>query len=480
MSQALFDISIEKVHFYEKNPRSHHDPEAYAALKNSIREIGIKHPVKVIQRPNSEKYILSAGGNSRLKILQELFRETGDKKYSTIPALIEDFETETQLLIQHVVENEQRQEMSFWDKVNAYHALKIELEKLHNKTFSLRELGSIFEKEGVSVNHRLLGEVVFLKKIFGKCSAYADTLQQLSRQKYSDIRSKLNPILETALKRGYAEEEVLGKYAMALSDTFLCLVSREGTDLMSVVDAALTSLMNQLKIDADEVVSVDKAPAKKDKSPAVNQNQALPKAKVDNESTPIEVPFETQKSVVTHAIPETEAHHAGIPFAANLVAENTANTVNNTYSEPLNQVALDPFEAAKTLADLVGLSNALQKNDKMLFGFFIEVPYQLEHEMDFDMNGIFWVLANLTVQYSDLTVNQNPAYLSLPKESLWRKFMINEDAEVIDNVKFIIGEETDSSYFIQNVLTDPQHRLLNPMLNLFSVVRKTKEGADHV
>jgi hypothetical protein len=44
MSQALFDISIEKVHFYEKNPRSHHDPEAYAALKNSIREIGIKHP----------------------------------------------------------------------------------------------------------------------------------------------------------------------------------------------------------------------------------------------------------------------------------------------------------------------------------------------------------------------------------------------------------------------------------------------------
>ena len=40
--------------FYERNPRSHHEMEAYNALKSSIKEIGIKQPVYVTQRPNSE------------------------------------------------------------------------------------------------------------------------------------------------------------------------------------------------------------------------------------------------------------------------------------------------------------------------------------------------------------------------------------------------------------------------------------------
>lgn len=54
MAQAVFELPIEKIEFYERNPRSHHEMEAYNALKSSIKEIGIKQPVYVTQRPNSE------------------------------------------------------------------------------------------------------------------------------------------------------------------------------------------------------------------------------------------------------------------------------------------------------------------------------------------------------------------------------------------------------------------------------------------
>lgn len=481
MAQAVFELPIEKIEFYERNPRSHHEMEAYNALKSSIKEIGIKQPVYVTQRPNSENYILSAGGNSRLKILKELFEETGDKKYSTITAFIEDFESDKKILIQHVIENEQRQEMSFLDKINAYHALKIDLEKIHKKTFSLRELSDLFEKEGVCVGYKLLGEVIFLKKIFSSCSAYPETLQQLSRQKYQDIRGKLNPILESAMKRGYTEEDILTKFSRSLSNEFLILISKPDMDLMELVEMALKSLMDRLKIDESEILKKDKKVVKIDPvttmvNPPIN---ALPQEKFKD----VERPFEGHKNVVSTAISSTGNHEVGINHAANLTTENTANHSDNQNFNALPPLPNTTLEAARILADLVGLSNALKPNDKMPLGFFMEVPEDLEQEMDYDTHGVFWLIVNLTSQYTDLTELTEvkiPTYKSLPSHSLWRRFMENEETETVDNVRFMIGEDTNSNYFIQTVLTDPNHRLLQAMLNLFSMVRQFKGGKDYV
>lgn len=51
----------------------------------------------------------------RLKIMRELFEETGDERFRLMPCLYQPYRDDTVLQIAHLIENEQRAEMCFWD-----------------------------------------------------------------------------------------------------------------------------------------------------------------------------------------------------------------------------------------------------------------------------------------------------------------------------------------------------------------------------
>lgn len=180
-------VPVTEVEFYENNPRRFHDEESYHSIKESIRISGIQQPVHITQRPGQPHYVLAQGGNTRLRIMKELYEETKDEQFRLMPCLYIDFVSETRMRIAHLIENEHRKDMVFWDKACAYKAACDEVQKNYADPLSLRELVDLVEKEGLQTS---LGTLSLFTFSVDNLEGLGKHAFQLSRPKATDIRKK--------------------------------------------------------------------------------------------------------------------------------------------------------------------------------------------------------------------------------------------------------------------------------------------------
>ena len=108
-------IDIHRIVAYEHHPRRVANP-AHSRIKASVRRSGLKHPLTVTQRPGDTDYLLWAGGATRLRVLKELFAETGNVRYAKAPCLFRSWRRESDVLLAHLEENDLRGPLSFIDK----------------------------------------------------------------------------------------------------------------------------------------------------------------------------------------------------------------------------------------------------------------------------------------------------------------------------------------------------------------------------
>lgn len=190
----LMSLPISEIDFFDKNPRRLHDVSSYAAIKESIRSSGIQQPVHVTQRPGESKYVLAQGGNTRLKILRELLEETGDNRFRMMPCIYIPYSDETTLQVAHLVENELRAEMCFWDKACKYAEIRdIFQDESDSGKLSLRELEVMFSDKGLTVSHKTLGLFFFASDNLQELQEYAF---KLSHAKVEEIKkASLYPVL---------------------------------------------------------------------------------------------------------------------------------------------------------------------------------------------------------------------------------------------------------------------------------------------
>ncbi|CAN0585523.1 unnamed protein product, partial [Laminaria digitata] len=133
---------------YEHNPRHGFNAE-YQRIKSSIRAQGLDQPLVVTQRPGERHYVPLVGGNTRLKILQELYQETRDERFGTVNCVYRPWTEESQVLLAHLRENELRGSLIFIDKALAVMDLKAILEsESPHRTLTLRGLAKIMTQRG--------------------------------------------------------------------------------------------------------------------------------------------------------------------------------------------------------------------------------------------------------------------------------------------------------------------------------------------
>lgn len=60
----FMNVSVNEIDFFDKNPRTRHDPEQYGQIKQSIREAGVQQPVHITRRPGDNRFVLAQGGNT--------------------------------------------------------------------------------------------------------------------------------------------------------------------------------------------------------------------------------------------------------------------------------------------------------------------------------------------------------------------------------------------------------------------------------
>lgn len=149
-------LKLSDIKPYDRNPRRDPNP-AYDEIKESIRgKKQLNNNFNVTRRPGDDLFMVESGGNTRLQILNELYRETGDEAFNTVHCLFVPWKSESAVLTAHLIENEMRGDMSLIDKAYATQELKRQLEDEHSKVLPDREFTRLAAETGYKISPKLL------------------------------------------------------------------------------------------------------------------------------------------------------------------------------------------------------------------------------------------------------------------------------------------------------------------------------------
>ena len=199
------ELRVDEIRPYEHNPRRVNNAK-FAEIKESIRTTGIRNPLTVTRRPGEKHFIVEAGGNTRLLAIQQLWAETRDPRFEKMTVLFRPWRSEGHVLVAHLIENEQRGEMTFWDKANGVLALKAQLEEEKGRTLSLRQLEEELKAAGFPVNTATLAHYAYAT---ARLRILGDAVLGLSGLDVKTIQPRLNLMKRYAHMRAALEEAAL-------------------------------------------------------------------------------------------------------------------------------------------------------------------------------------------------------------------------------------------------------------------------------
>ena len=191
----ILTLNIEQVSTYDKNPRIQKNAE-YNSIYESIKSNGLENSLCVTQRPDDDplSFFLIRGGNTRLAIIKELYKETGDKKYYEFSAHYKEWRSESIAVIGHLRENDARGDYVFIDRALGIRQAKVELQAETNEKLSDRELIKTLSKHGYKVSRadlmRMNYAVDILQPICPKLLATGigpriiDTIKKLDKKSF--------------------------------------------------------------------------------------------------------------------------------------------------------------------------------------------------------------------------------------------------------------------------------------------------------
>lgn len=162
VSPTTLVLPVADIKAYDHNPRLAENRE-YPRLKDSIRtRRGLTTPLTVTKRPGDDLYTIGAGGNSRLRALKELAEETGDEAFAFITCRFEPWDSECQVLANHLIENDIRGYILFGDKARAIVQWRDLYEEAHPEEapLSQRALADCLARSGYRIPQSLLSRLM--------------------------------------------------------------------------------------------------------------------------------------------------------------------------------------------------------------------------------------------------------------------------------------------------------------------------------
>lgn len=269
-------VPVSEIDFFEDNPRHIHDPEIYHQIKESIRATGVQQPVHITKRPDAERYVLAHGGNTRLKIVKELYEETGDARFAQIPCIYVEYLSESHILFAHVVENELRADMYFWDKACMYAKGKEVLEQEHGETLGLRMLEGKLAEKGIKVSFPKLGTYLFA---YEKLSALNELCLYLSLPKTLDLRKQYNNLKKISQDSDIDSEALFEMFW----DEALSQWARDQTDVTDLDVPALQQFIHErfaAEFDIKDMGGESKTPPSTPLPQQLSEEKTEPKPKL--------------------------------------------------------------------------------------------------------------------------------------------------------------------------------------------------------
>ncbi|MEC8917625.1 MAG: ParB family protein [Pseudomonadota bacterium] len=158
--EQAMSLTLDQLRSYDRNPRTQHNPK-YDEIKESIKAVGLKQKLTVTQRPGDDRYMISDGGNTRLSILNELYQETGDKRYYHQDCHFVPWQGEINVLAGHLAENDNRGQLSWIERARGIFEAKRMIEEEAGETISQRELTKRLRVLGYTINHSHISKMLY-------------------------------------------------------------------------------------------------------------------------------------------------------------------------------------------------------------------------------------------------------------------------------------------------------------------------------
>lgn len=145
------ELTLDQLKPYELNPRHQQNPR-YEELKASIRARGLDDTPAVSRRPGEALFIIHNGGNTRLQILNDLWKETRDERFFRIRCLFQPWAGEIRALTGHMAENDLRGNLLWVERCLAVNKTRELYEQQENQPISQAELARRLSAEGYPVS----------------------------------------------------------------------------------------------------------------------------------------------------------------------------------------------------------------------------------------------------------------------------------------------------------------------------------------
>ncbi len=236
ITSAPMRMDVDQIRRYDHDPRRNRNSK-YAEIKASILAAGdqedpLESPLVVTKRPGDPdpRYMVSAGGNTRLCILQELWKETGNERFKQTWVIFKPWDSECRTLLSHLKENDLRGDLIFIDRALAIRNVRdLILEERDQKdaTLSLRVFSDLLREQGYAVSTALLSW-------------------------YNYAIDVLYPLLPTALDSGMGRHQVERLRGLHNGFRDVCQAFGLGDDVEGLF-AAVVSRNDQIDIDLDHI-----------------------------------------------------------------------------------------------------------------------------------------------------------------------------------------------------------------------------------
>lgn len=433
--ECQVQLRITDIDPYDRNPRRSRN-ELFAEIKESIRVARVISPLTVTKRPGSNRYMVAAGGNTRLQAQRELWDETGDPRFEYLLVTYRPWVSEAHVLTAHLVENELHASMTFWDKAQGVWDLKLELESSTGRVLSLRQLNEAMRQQGLSVSVTMLSYYGFALE---NLSDLGPETHRLSSYAVRDLQKPFGFLCSFIQAYGHSEDDWRG-------------IRRGVLEQFAAQVATATADSPQHAIDVSELIdSLDHAVSGFLGHTSPNRLrefrnllETIPNATikdlVQREHETGEVTLSQSDQVVSAALPEsgtgearahasaTTSPPASAPVAPRRSnqAASTAKPATNPGESPGERAAGDqrpaPLAAVQqrvsAFAEACGVQDLLVLNAGMPCGYYLEAPAD-DKPIDADATslryGAWWIAAMHSDQI-DGSYSER-----MPTDSRWRQ-----------------------------------------------------------
>jgi ParB family protein of integrating conjugative element (PFGI_1 class) len=211
-AESVIELNVYEIEAFDKNPRIHDNTE-YEIIKQSIAARGLESKLFVTRRPGSTTYMLAKGGRTRLKILRELAQSQPQFKHQLCIQV--PYQSESDLVAAHLVENIQHGRMCFWDISFGIRSLQHEIEHELGKKLSSILLLRALKDRGLEVDRNSFAAGNFSLDFLSKIGPWQADLKMFH------VKELIQPLYERLQaswkKQGKSEFEFQGAIDEALT-----------------------------------------------------------------------------------------------------------------------------------------------------------------------------------------------------------------------------------------------------------------------